>query len=305
MTDLGYNLDDDSACNLHATTDLTGVAAGLDPTGLQSNGGPTQTIALESGSAAIGRVGNPAQCPATDQRGDPRAVPCDIGAYNTGGQSVNVTVSGSQSYGGAAGFSQTDNAPSGVSLRGTLTCASVDGGTTVSTTLGVGPHTVDGSSCSGLTASNPSYHLIYTGAPNGYVVSRTPPPSGYHQRGQPGLRRRAGHPFTATVDTGNGESLPAAETVTIEWDDQLPGHPHPGCHRRPGRVPDRGHRPRRRPGPRPRRATAVTATCPARARPPPRSPSPRPPAIEVTVTGSQVYGSGGPPSPRPTTPRPG
>ena len=49
VNDPGYNLDDDSTCNLHATTDLTGVAAGLDPTGLQENGGPTQTVALEPG----------------------------------------------------------------------------------------------------------------------------------------------------------------------------------------------------------------------------------------------------------------
>ena len=217
VVDLGYNLDDDSTCTIHAATDLIGVAAGLDPTGLENNGGPTQTIALEPGSAAIGRVANPAQCPATDQRGDPRVVPCDIGAYNTGGQSVAVTVSGSQSYAGPAAFSQTDNAPAGVSLTGTLTCGSVDGGTPISTTLGVGPHTVDGSSCSGLTASNPSYHLTYAGSASGYVVSKdstsitlttTAASQAYGDEGAT--------TFTATVDTGNGESLPARETVTID-----------------------------------------------------------------------------------------
>lgn len=49
---------------------------------LQDNGGPTQTIDLGAGSAAIGAV-PVADCPATDQRGLPRppGQPCDIGAY--------------------------------------------------------------------------------------------------------------------------------------------------------------------------------------------------------------------------------
>ena len=83
LSDLGYNLDDDGTCGLVATGDLSATPAGLDPTGLQGNGGPTQTVALESGSAAIDQVSNAAQCPATDQRGVPRTAPCDIGAYDT------------------------------------------------------------------------------------------------------------------------------------------------------------------------------------------------------------------------------
>ncbi len=62
------------------------AAAGLDPTGLQSNGGPTKTIALVSGSPAI-NGGLDANVPVgitTDQRGSgfPRLVgTVDIGAY--------------------------------------------------------------------------------------------------------------------------------------------------------------------------------------------------------------------------------
>ncbi len=62
----------------------TAVAAGLDPAGLVSNGGPTPTIALVPGSPAVGKA-DPANAPATDQRGYPRPQPSggkpDIGAF--------------------------------------------------------------------------------------------------------------------------------------------------------------------------------------------------------------------------------
>jgi hypothetical protein len=54
----------------------------LDPAGLQDNGGPTQTIALQPGSPAIDAA-VVANCPATDQRGvaRPQGAGCDIGAF--------------------------------------------------------------------------------------------------------------------------------------------------------------------------------------------------------------------------------
>ncbi len=83
FNDLGYNLDDDGSCNLTATGDVSNSPAGLDPTGLQDNGGPTQTIALEAGSPAIRAVTDPTLCPPTDQRGYVKSVPCDMGAFET------------------------------------------------------------------------------------------------------------------------------------------------------------------------------------------------------------------------------
>ncbi len=47
---------------------------------LASNGGPTQTMALQFGSPAI-NAGNAATCLATDQRGQARVGTCDIGAF--------------------------------------------------------------------------------------------------------------------------------------------------------------------------------------------------------------------------------
>jgi hypothetical protein len=176
-TDLGYNLDDDGTCGLTGTGDLSDTPAGLDPSGLEDNGGPTQTIALEPGSTAIDEVSDGTLCPATDQRGAPRTTPCDIGAYDTDwGPAVELDVSGTQTAGGSTTLSYTTNAPGGT-ISGTLTCTTVDGGTPISSGLAAGSYTVDGSSCSGLSSSNqaayPIFPSSYAGVTNGFAVSTT------------------------------------------------------------------------------------------------------------------------------------
>ncbi|HXQ62802.1 MAG TPA: right-handed parallel beta-helix repeat-containing protein, partial [Acidimicrobiales bacterium] len=178
LTDLGYNLDDDGSCGFSGTGDLSHTAAGLDPSGLQNNGGPTETIALESGSAAIDHVSNAILCPATDQRGAPRSHPCDVGAYDTDwGPAVTLDVSGTQTSGEDANLTYTTNAPPGI-VSGTLSCATVDGGTPIAPGLAAGYYTVDGSSCSGLSSSAQQTHAIfpssYAGVPSGFVVSAPP-----------------------------------------------------------------------------------------------------------------------------------
>jgi CSLREA domain-containing protein len=81
-TSLGHNLEfgdgiGNSPClgNPADPTDQNADPA-LGP--LQDNGGPTPTMALGAASAALGQG---ASCPADDQRGVPRAGPCDVGAY--------------------------------------------------------------------------------------------------------------------------------------------------------------------------------------------------------------------------------
>ncbi len=82
----GYNLDDDGSCGFSGTSS-SDKPAGLNPAGLQNNGGPTQTIALTPGSSAIGGVNNSTLCSTPDQRGVTRPTPCNIGAY----QAVGLT----------------------------------------------------------------------------------------------------------------------------------------------------------------------------------------------------------------------
>jgi len=106
ITDGGYNLDDDGSCGLEATTDLSDAAADLDTRGLEANGGPTETIALQSSSPAIGAVNNAPLCSAPDQRGVARPTPCDMGAVEfvlppqkiTSADSATATVGSSFSF---------------------------------------------------------------------------------------------------------------------------------------------------------------------------------------------------------------
>ena len=83
----GYNLIGDvgSVTGFGATGDQVGTSASpIDPLlgSLQNNGGTTKTHALLPTSPALD-AGDPANCPATDQRGMPRpgGGQCDIGAF--------------------------------------------------------------------------------------------------------------------------------------------------------------------------------------------------------------------------------
>lgn len=97
LTSDGHNLSDDTSCSAFftATGDKNNTPAGLDSSGLNNNGGPTETIALLPTSPAVLAVPtSPTNyCTevdgmtaiTTDQRGDPRPAPgqtaCDIGAF--------------------------------------------------------------------------------------------------------------------------------------------------------------------------------------------------------------------------------
>jgi len=84
FTDNGYNISDDASCNFTGpgsanNSSLVGRNLGL----LGNNGGPTETMALLNTPSAdpMLRVVVGSLCPATDQRGEPRTAPCDMGAY--------------------------------------------------------------------------------------------------------------------------------------------------------------------------------------------------------------------------------
>ena len=94
LTDGGYNLDDDGSCGFSSVNhSLSDTPAGLAPA-LADNGGPTQTISLESGSVAVDSVTSASDCTGKDQRGVAWPTPCDIGAIRSGSLAVvNAKVS--------------------------------------------------------------------------------------------------------------------------------------------------------------------------------------------------------------------
>ena len=117
------------------------------------------------------------------------------------GPPINVHVSGTQTYGGSAHLKTTDDAPSGVTLDGTLSCEGVDSGTHLDAALPVGDHTVDGSSCNGLSA--PGYDIAYDGVTDDFVVSPTTIDVQVS-----GTQTYGGTPyFTTTDDTPTGVTL--------------------------------------------------------------------------------------------------
>jgi hypothetical protein len=89
ITSNGYNLSSDDTCSFHSTGDLINTDPMLAY--IHNNGGPTWTMAEETGSPAM-NAGNPSGCTnvsgqllTTDQRGYPRPgrgkIRCDMGAY--------------------------------------------------------------------------------------------------------------------------------------------------------------------------------------------------------------------------------
>ena len=88
VTSHGHNMSSDGTCNFNGPGDQKNINPKLGA--LESNGGPTLTMALLPGSPAM-NAGNPSGCTdgngsrlTIDQRGDPRPYlgACDMGAYN-------------------------------------------------------------------------------------------------------------------------------------------------------------------------------------------------------------------------------
>lgn len=116
ITDSGYNLEDGTDCGFTGTGSRQNTDPQLASSNPQGNGGPTSTIALQSGSPGVDQIPvNSGLCPATDQRGygrpDTSGSSCDIGAYEYGAQPPAGTalgqVSGAATYGGTATLTAT------------------------------------------------------------------------------------------------------------------------------------------------------------------------------------------------------
>jgi len=173
LSDQGYNVADDATCFNGGSGDVPSTATAIGLGSLAPNGGPTQTMAITSGSSAYHAVAA-AKCPATDQRGHPRLAVsttfCDAGAFEVDGATIpiTVTVNGSQTY-GSSSPTLTDTA-SGGSVTGTVNCTglTVTGNgittpTAVSSTLAAATgYALAVTGCSGLS-TDAAHTISYVG----------------------------------------------------------------------------------------------------------------------------------------------
>jgi CSLREA domain-containing protein len=108
VADVGHNISDDDSCGFSGTSVNNSTTLNLDPAGLQNNGGPTKTIALEGNSEAVDFIpvadctdqSSPTPLPlTTDQRGFPRPDPgnpdfCDAGAFELQTTPIVISATG-------------------------------------------------------------------------------------------------------------------------------------------------------------------------------------------------------------------
>ena len=148
ITSQDHNLADDATCDAFLTQpgDLPNTPAGLDPSGLQNNGGPTKTIALLYNSKAIDAIAPSTDCTVTtDQRGvsRPQGLYCDIGAYElTPNFYLSAIAPVTATLGGPGSSTVTVNSVVGFDSAVTLTASGVPAG--LSASFGTNPVTPPG-----------------------------------------------------------------------------------------------------------------------------------------------------------------
>jgi hypothetical protein len=163
----GHNLSDDNSCSSFFIQpgDLNSTPAGLDPAGLQDNGGVTKTFALMSSSPALNAIPVSActdansVAVATDQRGisRPQGLACDIGAFEA---SANAPPNAE------AGADQGTFVGNSVALDGSGSTDADSDPITFSWTLIASP----AGSAAALTGANTATPAFVPDLPGAYVV---------------------------------------------------------------------------------------------------------------------------------------
>jgi chitodextrinase len=183
VTDAGYNIDTGASCGFSAAShSMSNTNPQLGPLG--NNGGPTQTMALPSGSPAVDAI--PAATPGctgtTDQRGitRPQGAGCDIGAYE-------LVQSGSGTPSVPTGLTVTGTTSSSVSLSWSVSTGNPSGytvyrnGTSIGTTAGANATTYTDNTVSPSTTYTYTVDAFSGGnhsAQSAPVQATTPSPTG-------------------------------------------------------------------------------------------------------------------------------
>jgi Bacterial Ig-like domain (group 3) len=184
---------------------------------LQNNGGPTQTIALLTGSPAI-NSGDPNAEPSTDQRGEPRDQGPDIGAFEYQGFTTTALSSSAPTAprGQTVTFTATVTDVAGSTPTGLVTFK--DGSTTLGTSslsgdtatfstasLAVGDHSITAvyGGNSSFTSSSSSLTETVNPAASTTSLTTSAAPVTY------------GHSVTFTADVASATGIAATGTVTF------------------------------------------------------------------------------------------
>jgi len=183
IADGGYDIDDGTTCGFSsANHSVSNANPRLDPHGLQSNGGPTQTVAILAASPAVdaippGTLGCGTDV-TSDQRGThrPQGPRCDSGAFElaqTPGQIVVDTTADEQQSNGLCSLREAIVNANQNSQAGSPDCAAGIGNDTIVFELGAPSATITLSSQLGAlpTASDPRGLTIDGGSASAVTVS--------------------------------------------------------------------------------------------------------------------------------------
>jgi hypothetical protein len=155
-----------------SSTPVTGVSVDGTPTCTTLSPATTIAPALNVGSYTI--LGS--SCSALSLSGADAAnyvISYVGGAFTVSAATITATVTGGHTYGGTPAFSFTDSAPHGVT--GTVSCTSTSDvpALSIDAALPQGTYTIDGSTCTGLTAPT-NYVVAYAGG--SYLVTKAQVP---------------------------------------------------------------------------------------------------------------------------------
>ena len=138
---------------------------------------------------------------------------------------VTATIAGSQTFGSPTpAFTQTNDAPPGVTVSGSVSCTTVNGGTAISPSLVAGgSYAIDGASCSGLSVPA-GYALSYAGGTftvnqAAQSISFTAPATGV-AGGSATLTATgggSGNPVTFSVDSSSGAGVCSVSGNTVSY----------------------------------------------------------------------------------------
>lgn len=236
FTDGGGNL-------VWGDTTCPGINADPKLGALANNGGPTQTMSLGAGSAAI-NVAVPSNCSLKDQRGYYRHDACDIGAFEYGGTPNPPTTTNLNSslnpsvFGQAVTLTATVTSAFGTPTGGTVNFK--DGGTSIS---GCNAQALDASSkatCTTAALSVASHTITavysgdadYSGSTSDALTqvvncSSTITVTNANDSGAGSLREAIADVCTGGTLTFNGDyTIPLASPLTIAKNLTLDGETH-------------------------------------------------------------------------------